>query len=416
MKKVNPLLIIILALGVFGIITTEMGIIGVLPQVTQKFNISASQAGWLVSIFSFVVAISGPFLTLLVSGMNRKVILLIAVFSFVISNLVYAYTTHFEVMLIFRVLPAIFHPVFFSVALVTASNLVPPEKSSKAVTKVFAGITVGFAFGVPLTSYLAEKIALEAAFWFGAVVSMIAFVGILIWLPSLPVQEKMSYGKQLSVLRKPQLWFNIVSVIFIFAAMFSVYSYFAEYLGEITRMNGSWISMMLMVFGIVMIFGNFLFGGLLHKNLTKTVITFPLLYMVIYVLTYALGTSFLPMIVVVLIWGAVHSGGLIISQAWLTTEAKEAPEFGNSLFVSFSNLGITIGAAMGGWFISHLGIHQLIWSGMMFALLAFLSVIIKNKNVQIKCSGSQRALKYGEANGSLALLTWGVISLIKRFR
>ncbi len=309
MKKVNPILIIILALGVFGIITTEMGIIGVLPQVTQKFNISASQAGWLVSIFSFVVAISGPFLTLLVSGMNRKVILLIAVFSFVISNLVYAYTTHFEVMLIFRVLPAIFHPVFFSVALVTASNLVPPEKSSKAVTKVFAGITVGFAFGVPLTSYLAEKIALEAAFWFGAVVSMIAFVGILIWLPSLPVQEKMSYGKQLSVLRKPQLWFNIMSVIFIFAAMFSVYSYFAEYLGEITRMNGSWISMMLMVFGIVMIFGNFLFGGLLHKNLTKTVITFPLLYMVIYVLTYALGTSFLPMIVVVLIWGAVHSGG-----------------------------------------------------------------------------------------------------------
>ncbi|KAE8558492.1 MFS transporter [Paenibacillus polymyxa] len=379
MKKVNPLLIIILALGVFGIITTEMGIIGVLPQVTQKFNISASQAGWLVSIFSFVVAISGPFLTLLVSGMNRKVILLISVFSFVISNLVYAYTTHFEVMLTFRVLPAIFHPVFFSVALVTASNLVPPEKSSKAVTKVFAGITVGFAFGVPLTSYLAEKIALEAAFWFGAVVSMIAFVGILIWLPSLPVQEKMSYGKQLSVLRKPQLWFNIVSVIFIFAAMFSVYSYFAEYLGEITRMNGSWISMMLMGFGIVMIFGNFLFGGLLHKNLTKTVITFPLLYMVIYVLTYALGTSFLPMIVVVLIWGAVHSGGLIISQVWLTTEVKEAPEFGNSLFVSFSNLGITIGAAMGGWFISHLGIHQLIWSGMMFALLAFLSIIIKIK-------------------------------------
>lgn len=231
---------------------------------------------------------------------------------------------------------------------------------------------------MPLTSYLAEKISLEAAFLFGAVVSMIAFVGILVWLPSLPVQEKMSYGKQLGILRKPQLWFNIVTVIFIFAAMFSVYSYFAEYLGEVTLMNGSWISMMLMVFGIVMIFGNFLFGGLLHKNLIKTVIMFPLLYMVIYVFTYALGASFLPMIVVVLIWGPCIPG-LIISQTWLTTEAKEAPEFGNSLFVSFSNLGITMGAAIGGWFISHLGIHQLIWSGLMFALLAFLSMIIKIK-------------------------------------
>ncbi|MDH6427095.1 MULTISPECIES: MFS transporter [Paenibacillus] len=379
MKKVNPLLIIILALGVFGIITTEMGIIGVLPQVTQKFNISTSQSGWLVSIFALVVAISGPFLTLLASGINRKIILLTAVLIFAISNIVYAYTTMFEVMLIFRIIPAIFHPVFFSVALVTAAQLVPPEKSTKAVTKVFAGITVGFAFGVPLTSYLADKISLEVAFLFGAVVSIIAFLGILAWLPSMPVKEKMSYGKQLGILRKPLLWLNIVAVIFIFAAMFSVYSYFAEYLGQVTHMNGSWISIMLMTFGIIMIFGNFLFGSLLHKGITKTVIMFPLLYAVTYLFVYYLGSYFLPMVVIIIIWGAVHSGGLIVSQAWLTTEAKEAPEFGNSLFISFSNLGITIGTAIGGWFISHAGIHQLIWIGIMFSLLAFLSIIIKIK-------------------------------------
>lgn len=369
----------ILALGVFGIITTEMGIIGVLPQVTQKFNISTSQAGWLVSIFSLVVAISGPFLTLLASGINRKVILLTAVLIFAISNIVYAYTTQFDVMLVFRIIPAIFHPVFFSVALVTAAKLVPPEKSNKAVTKVFAGITVGFAFGVPLTSYLGENISLEAAFLFGAVVSMIAFVGILAWLPSMPVKEKISYGKQLGILRNPQLWLNIVIVIFIFAAMFSVYSYFAEYLGQVTQMNGSWISIMLMAFGIIMIFGNFVFGSLLNKSITKTVSMFPLLFAVIYLLAYYLGSYFIPMVVIVFIWGAVHSGGLIVSQTWLTTETKEAPEFGNSLFVSFSNLGITVGASIGGWFISHLGIHQLIWSGIMFSLLAFLLIMIKLK-------------------------------------
>ncbi|WP_313639651.1 MFS transporter [Paenibacillus sp.] len=379
MKKINPLLIIILALGVFGIITTEMGIIGVLPQITQKFNISTSQTGWLVSIFALVVAISGPFLTLLASGINRKVILLTAVLIFAISNIVYAYTTLFEVMLIFRIIPAIFHPIFFSVALVTAAQLVPPEKSTKAVTKVFAGITVGFAFGVPLTSYLADKISLEVAFLFGAVVSIIAFLGILVWLPSMPVKEKMSYGKQLGILRKPLLWLNIVTVIFIFAAMFSVYSYFAEYLSQVTHMNGSWISIMLMVFGIIMIFGNFLFGGLLHKGITKTVIMFPLLYGVTYLFVYYLGSYFIPMVVIILIWGAVHSGGLIVSQAWLTTEAKEAPEFGNSLFISFSNLGITIGTSIGGWFISHSGIHELIWIGLMFSLLAFLTIIVKIK-------------------------------------
>ncbi|MFB7641570.1 MFS transporter [Peribacillus butanolivorans] len=377
MKKVNPLLIIMLALGVFGIITTEMGIVGVLPQITQKFNITTSQAGLLVSIFALIVAISGPFLTLITSGINRKVILLTSVFMFTISNIFYAYTTKFDIMLVFRILPAIFHPLFFSIALVTAAKLVPPEKSNQAVTKVFAGITFGFAFGVPLTSYFAEQFSLETAFLFGAVVNAIAFVGILMWLPSMPNEEKMSYGKQLGILRKPGLWLNIAAVMFIFAAMFSVYSYFAEYLGQLTHMNGSLISVMLMAFGLIMILGNFLFGGFLQKSITKTVIMFPLLYIVIYLFAYYLGSYLIPMILMVFIWGIVHSGGLIVSQTWLTTEAKEAPEFGNSLFVSFSNLGITLGASIGGWFISHLGIHQLIWSGIMFALLAFLLIMIK---------------------------------------
>ncbi|OPG97452.1 arabinose ABC transporter permease [Chryseobacterium mucoviscidosis] len=378
-QQVNPLLILILALGVFAIITTEVGIIGVLPLITQKFNITAAQAGWLVSIFALVVAVSGPFLTLLVSGINRKTILLIAVLLFAISNVVYAYTTRFDMMLIFRIIPAIFHPVFFSVALVTGAKLVPPEKSSQAVAKVFTGITAGFAFGVPLTSYLADRFSLEAAFWFGAVVSIIAFIGIWIWLPSMPVQEKMSYGKQIGILRKPALWLNIAAVIFIFAAMFSVYSYFAEYLGQVTRMDGSWISAMLLAFGVIMIAGNLVFGQLLHRNIPRTVLLFPVLYMAAYLLVYYAGSYFTPMIIMVFVWGAIHSGGLIVSQTWLTTESQEAPEFGNSLFVSFSNLGITLGTSIGGWFIAQLGIHQVIWSGIIFGLLALVSIVVKIK-------------------------------------
>ncbi|MFD7523497.1 MFS transporter [Paenibacillus chitinolyticus] len=377
MKQRSTLLIVILALGVFGIITTEIGVVGVLPQITEKFGVTASQSGLLVSAFALVVAVSGPFLTLLASGINRKRILLLSVLVFAISNLVYMMTASYNVMLLFRILPAFFHPVFFSVALVTAAKLVPPEKSGQAVTKVFAGITVGFAFGVPLTSYLAEQLSLEAAFLFGALVNGAAFMGILFWLPSMPVKERMSYGKQLGILRKPGLWLNIAAVMCLFAAMFSVYSYFAEYLGQVTRMTGSLISAMLMVFGVVMIMGNFLFGVWLQKSVKKTVLLFPLLYAVIYLMNYWLGFYLVPMIGMIVLWGIVHSGGLIISQTWLMKESGEAPEFGNSLFVSFSNLGITIGSAAGGWFISRLGVHQLVWSGILFAGLAFVLILIK---------------------------------------
>ncbi|EOO23854.1 hypothetical protein IIU_06918 [Bacillus cereus VD133] len=379
MKKTNPLLILTLAIGVFGIITTEMGIVGVLPQITQKFGVSTSQAGFLVSIFALVVAISGPFLILLVSSINRKIILLTAISIFAISNVIYAFTTQFEVMLIFRILPAALHPLFFSIALVTAAKLVPSEKSGQAVTKVFMGITVGFSLGVPLTSYLAEQFSLEIAFLFGAFINVLAFIGILILIPSMPVEEKMSFGKQIRILRKPALWLNIATVSFFFAAMFSVYSYFAEYLAKVTDMNGSLISIMLFIFGVTMILGNHLFGVLLQKNIVKTVILFPILYSVVYLFVYYLGAYLVPMIFMVFIWGIVHSGGLIVGQTWFISEAKEVPEFGNSLFVSFSNLGITLGSSIGGWFISQLGIHQLIWSGFTFTLLSFLLIIIKLK-------------------------------------
>ncbi|WP_017813180.1 MFS transporter [Paenibacillus shenyangensis] len=382
MTKTNSFSILWLALGVFGIITTEMGIVGVLPQITEKFQISTAQAGGLVSIFALVVAISGPFLTLLASGLNRKKVLLFTVLMFALSNLVYAYTEHFEIMLAFRILPALFHPVFFSIALVTAAQLVSPEKSTRAVTQVFAGITAGFAFGVPLTSYLAARLSLEAAFGFAALVSLIALVGMLIGLPSLPVSQKISYGAQLRILRSPRLWLNILAVVFIFAAMFSVYSYFSEYLTQVTHMSHVWISVMLMVFGVVMIAGNFGFGELLQKNRLRTVLAFPVLLILIFLLIHNWGYDWKMMIILILVWGIIHSGGLVVSQTWLMMESGEAPELGNSLFVSFSNLGITVGTAISGLFITHLGMDHLFWCGILFALAAFILIIIRVLGIQ----------------------------------
>ncbi|ODB59583.1 hypothetical protein A7311_11770 [Paenibacillus polymyxa] len=78
---------------------------------------------------------------------------------------------------------------------------------------------------------------------------------------------------------------------------------------------------------------------------------------------------YIPMIIIIIIWGAFFTGGLIVSQTWLTSEASEAPEFANSLFVSFANLGVTIGTTLGGWFLSQMGTHLITWSGVLFLCL-----------------------------------------------
>lgn len=377
MKKSHTVLIFCLALGIFGIITTEMGMIGVLPQLAQKFGISPAQAGLLISVFALTVAVAGPFVTLFVSGLNRKTMLLVSVLIFAVSNAVYAYTTSFEVMLLFRILPAIFHPVFFSIALATAAGLVSPEKSGQVVTRVMAGVTVGFAFGIPLTAYLGAYFSLEAAFGFGALVSTVSFFGLAVGLPNVPSTRRKSPGSQLGILRLPQLRLTLLIVVLIFAAMSSVYSYFAEYLRDITHMNETWISAMLMVFGITMIAGNFLFGFFVNKSPMRTATVFLLVYAAVYAAAYYGGDLIGLMAVIIFVWGAVHAGGLIIGQGLLIRDASAAPEFGNSLFLSFSNIGIAAGTWSGGLFISVWGTHQLILSGVLALSLAFVLLILR---------------------------------------
>ncbi|MCM3184541.1 MFS transporter [Priestia megaterium] len=376
MKK-NSIVIFILVLSVFAAITNEMGIVGVLPQITEKFQITTSQAGILVSIFALVVALCGPFVTLIVSGLNRKALLLFIMFILTIANTVNAYSQSFGLTLIFRIIPALFLALLISLAISVAVKLAPVEQKGKASAKVFAGVTLGLVLGVPVTSLLADQFSLQAAFLFSAFVSGVSFIGIAFFMPTMPVEEKMSYGKQFSILGRLPVWLNLLTVTFIFATMFSVYSYFAEYVTQISHVKGAWISILLMIFGLFGLLGNFLFSNLLQKNLVKTVMLYPIIYLVVYGVINFAGMYTMPMIVLIFIWGTVHSGGLIISQTWLSTETADAPEFGNSLYMSFSNFGITIGSSLAGWFISQLGTGSLLLSGMLFALLATLSIVLK---------------------------------------
>jgi predicted MFS family arabinose efflux permease len=80
----------------------------------------------------------------------------------------------------------------------------------------------------------------------------------------------------------------------------------------------------------------------------------------------------------VVLWGAVHTSGLIVGQLWLTTEIPEAPEFANSLYVSFSNLGVTIGTAIGGLLITHSGTGDIVWGGYLFAALALICISLSS--------------------------------------
>ncbi|MHC8306369.1 hypothetical protein [Pseudomonas sp. PB3P13] len=95
------------------------------------------------------------------------------------------------------------------------------------------------------------------------------------------------------------------------------------------------------------------------------------------ILHFFTSPAILPMVLIVLLWGATHTSGLIVTQVWLTSEAPEAPEFVTGLYISFINLGVTLGATAGGWFLARMGMEGTIFSGLVFCALAAAVILTK---------------------------------------
>lgn len=362
--------IYIMALGAFGIITTEFGIIGIMPAIAKHFNVSIDTAGWLLSGFALTIALTGPFSVLLTSKINRKWMMCLVLLTFVASNILSAVSPNFTVLMIARILPAFLHPVFWAVATVAASKQVEPKDAPKAVSVVLGGLSVATVLGVPITTYISELINWQASFYVSGVINLIAFAALLAFVPSMPVTEKQSVKSQLVILKKGQMWVNLVATMIMIAGIFATYSFLAEYLGKISSMNGTQISIMLLLFGATGIAGNWVTGIALSKNVMLTTRFFLLSLVGIHILAYTFGGLFIPMTAIVGIWGFIHTGGFLIGQTRSTSEAPEAPELAASLMVSFGNAGVTLGTFLGGLVIKSFGVHQVIWISILLLLVA----------------------------------------------
>ena len=213
-------LVAILTFGVFGIINTEMGIVGIIPQIAETFGVTVPQAGWTVGVFALVVAVSAPVMPLLFSGTDRRTVMLLALGLFTAGNIVSALTDSFAVLLAARALPAFLHPAYVSMAFSTAAASVRSEEAPKAVSKVFIGVSAGMVLGVPVTSLIAGHASFSAAMAFFAAVNAATLAATLLCVPRLPVARRISYGAQLGVLKKAVMRRSLIAFTLINGAMF----------------------------------------------------------------------------------------------------------------------------------------------------------------------------------------------------
>lgn len=378
----GALLVFILTAGVFGIINTEMGVIGILPLIAEHFHVTVPEAGWTVSIFALVVAISAPIMPLLFSGINRKKVMLLALGVFTLSNIISMLTSNFTLLLIARALPAFLHPVYVSMAFTIAAGSVSKEKAPKAVAKVFIGVSAGMVLGVPVTSYIASEVSFTMGMMFFTVVNALVFVATILFIPSMPVKEKLSYGTQLNVLKKKIIWYSIIAVTLINGALFGFFSYMSDYLRTVTEVSYSVISVLLLIYGLANIIGNVIAGKQLATNPIRSMTFIPFALFTLYICIFILGEWLAAMTVIILILGILAGYGQNTMQYMITEAAPEAPDFANGLFLLSANLGTTVGAAACGAFITFFDTRYSVIGSLLFLAVSIVFVVLRIRTVQ----------------------------------
>jgi DHA1 family inner membrane transport protein len=257
---VRWLAVFALAVGGFGIGTTEFVAMGLLPDIASSLNITEPIAGHVISAYALGVVIGAPVIASLTARLPRKALLLGLIAVFTLGNLASVLAPTYGTLMAARFVSGIPHGAFFGVAALVAGHLMGPKNRAKAVAHVMTGLTVATVLGVPIASWLGQGLGWRSAFGLVVVIGVITLTALWHWLPDLSAMHATSPLTELSALRRPQVWLALLIGMVGFGGMFAVYTYVSTTLTDVSGLALGLVPLALMVFGLGMVVGN-LVGG-----------------------------------------------------------------------------------------------------------------------------------------------------------
>ncbi|WP_313640351.1 MFS transporter [Paenibacillus sp.] len=374
-KEPFPISILSLTVGAFAIGMTEFVIMGILPNVAKDLQVSISTAGQLITMYALGVAIGAPILTILTQRIPQKKLLCLLMVLFILGNGISVIAPNYAVLMVARIITALTHGTFFGVGAVIASNLVKPNRRAGAVSIMMAGLTIANIVGVPLGTFIGQNMGWRASFAAIAVMGVAALIGILIFIPKINQDKPASVIQQISALANPKLLLFLLIGALGNASLFTVFTYIAPLLEQVTGFAEHSVTWILVLFGCGVTIGNIVGGKLADWKLMPSIVG--LYFAVSVILTIFSFTMHSPIAAVITIffWGMVSFAVMPGLQIRIMSLAQAAPALASTTSHSAGNLGNATGAFIGGWVISHLAITSLPWVGAVLVGLGLVLVI-----------------------------------------
>ncbi|MCS3557518.1 MULTISPECIES: MFS transporter [unclassified Sphingobacterium] len=383
-KKGLPAALWALTITAFGIGTTEFVIVGLLPTVAKDLAISIPSAGLLVSLYAIGVAIGAPILTALTSRFPRKPLLISIVLLFIIGNIFATLAPGFITLVIARVLTGFAHGIYFSIGSTIAASLVKEEKRATAISIMFAGLTLAIVTGVPLGTFIGQHFGWRATFVGVSILGIIGLVSSVMLLPNTLKNAKgIALTAQLKVLTNKKLILAFLMTAMGYGGTFVVFTYLSPILQEITGLQESTVTVILLIYGIAIAIGNLVGGKIANKAPLKALFwMFIIQALVLFVFYFTVSNTVLSIITLFLIgllsFATVPGLQLLVVQI----AEKELPgteDVASAINIAAFNIGIAIGSYAGGLVVtSSLGLQSTPWIGTLFligaVLLTFYSI------------------------------------------
>lgn len=341
--------LVALAVGGFGIGLTEFLIAGLLPQVASSFAVSEAAAGRLISGYALSVAVGAIALTAATARLPRKQVLVGLVVLFVVGNSLSAIAPDYQVMMLGRIVAALCHGSFFGIGSLVARGLVAPERKSRAVAVMFAGLTVANVLGVPFGALVGERWGWRAAFWAVTAVGLLALAGIVAFVPGRAGEtpQPTALRAQAGAFRSAQVWLTLVATGLGYGGMFGAFSYLAYTFTEVGGFSSADVSWLLMVYGVGLVVGNLVGGRAADHDRDRALLLAPAGLTVTLVLFGLLAADATASVVLVFLMGVFGFAG-VPGMITRVTDYAQGAALAASANVSASNLGNALGAWAGG--------------------------------------------------------------------
>ncbi len=260
-----PIALLALAIGAFGIGTTEFVMMGVLPEVAADLGISIPAAGHMITAYALGVVVGAPLLTAVAVRLPRKTMLIAMMAVFALGNGLFALAPNHEIGMALRFLVGLPHGAFFGAGAVVAANLVGAHRRAKAVSMMFLGLTLANVIGVPGGTLLAQQVGWRATFAAVALIGLVALVSIVKLVPRQPQSAGGTLRGELRAFRRGQVWFALAIVTFGFGGGFASLSYVTPMLTDVAGFEASSVTLLLSLAGVGMTVGNVLGGRLADR-------------------------------------------------------------------------------------------------------------------------------------------------------